>query len=161
MLRESDLDAYAGMCADPQVMRYIGAGATLTRSEAWRNIALVLGHWHLRGYGLWAVEEQCSGEFVGRVGCFNPDGWPGLEVGWMLRRESWGRGYATEAARAAIRFAFSELDQPRVISLIQPDNDASIRVAERLGEMPDGRVNVLGHDALLYSISREQYRDTA
>jgi RimJ/RimL family protein N-acetyltransferase len=154
MLRDSDLEAYATMCADAEVMRYIGAGNTLSRSEAWRNMALVLGHWQLRGYGLWAVEEQQTGEFVGRIGCWNPDGWPDFEVGWMLRREFWGRGYATEGARAAAQFAFSELGQAHVISLIQPGNDASIRVAERLGESLEGRMEVMGHDALVYGMSR-------
>jgi RimJ/RimL family protein N-acetyltransferase len=110
MLRGSDLDAYAEMCADPEVMRYLGDGQPLSRSEAWRHLAMVLGHWRLRGYGFWAVEERSSGELVGRVGCWRPEGWPGFEVGWTLRRAYWGRGYATEAARASISDAFIELD---------------------------------------------------
>lgn len=114
MLRESDLDAYAAMCADADVMRFIGDGKTLSRNEAWRHIALMLGHWQLRGYGRWAVENEL-GEFVGCLGCWNPDGWPGFEIGWRPRKEFWGCGYATEGARAAIRFAFDDLKQDRVI----------------------------------------------
>ena len=76
----------------------------MTRSEAWRNMAMVLGHWQLRGFGLWAVEEQERGVLAGRVGCWQPEGWPGLEIGWTLRRSFWGMGYATEAARAALEW---------------------------------------------------------
>ena len=133
MFRESDLDAYARMCADAEVMRYIGDGHTLSRDEAWRNMALIIGHWQLRGFGLWAVEERRTGVLVGRVGCWQPEGWPGLEVGWALTGEFWGKGYATEAALQAIDFAFNHLGQDRVISLIQPENSDSIAVALRLG----------------------------
>ena len=69
MFRESDLDAYAAMCGDPDVMRYLGGGYPLSRDESWRNMALVLGHWQLRGFGLWAVEERATGLLAGRVGC--------------------------------------------------------------------------------------------
>jgi RimJ/RimL family protein N-acetyltransferase len=157
MLRESDLDAYAEMCADPEVMRYLGDGQPLSRPMAWRNLAQMVGHWSLRGYGLWAAEERSSGVLVGRVGCWNPEGWPGFEVGWMLRRSFWGRGYATEAARASLQFAFIQLQQPRVISLIHPENAASRRVAERLGERLQGSTEVLGKPALVYRITREEW----
>jgi RimJ/RimL family protein N-acetyltransferase len=152
--RQSDFDAYAAMCADPKVMRYIGEGNPLSRIDAWRNLALVLGHWQLRGYGLWAVELRETGEFIGRIGCWNPEGWPAFEIGWMLRREFWGRGYATEGARAATRYAFTELDQPRIISLIRDGNDASVRVAERLGESNEGRTEVMGREAMVYTLTR-------
>ena len=69
-------------------------------------MALVLGHWQLRGFGLWAVEERATGMLAGRVGCWQPEGWPGLEIGWALRREFWGRGYATEAAQSVMADAF-------------------------------------------------------
>jgi RimJ/RimL family protein N-acetyltransferase len=157
MLRGSDLDAYAEMCADPEVMRYLGDGQPLSRSEAWRHLAMVLGHWRLRGYGFWAVEERSSGELVGRVGCWRPEGWPGFEVGWTLRRAYWGRGYATEAARASISDAFIELDQRHVISLIDPANTLSIKVAERLGERLEGRTELKGREVLVYGIEREDW----
>src|SRR5438270_8252591 len=147
MLRESDLDAYAEMCADPEVMRYVGDGQPLARPMAWRNLALMVGHWSLRGYGLWAAGEGASGALAGRVGFWNPEGWPGFERGWMLRRASWGRGYATVGARAALRYAFTRLGQPHVISLIHPDNAASIRVAHRLGERLLGSAEVMGKSA--------------
>jgi RimJ/RimL family protein N-acetyltransferase len=118
---------------------------------------MMVGHWTLRGYGLWAVEERSSGALVGRVGFWNPDGWPGFELGWLLRRSSWGRGYATEAARAVLPLAFTQLEQPHVISLIHPENAASIRVARRLGERLLGPTEVMGKPALVYRITREEW----
>ena len=157
MFRESDTDAYAEMLADPEVMRFLG-GKPMSRQEAWRNMAMVIGHWHLRGYGFWAVEEKASGEMVGRVGCWRPEGWPGLEVGWTLRRRFWGRGYATEAARASMNYVFDELGQTRVISLIAPENVNSIRVAERLGEKPEGEWEIFGTKVIIYAVGREEFR---
>jgi RimJ/RimL family protein N-acetyltransferase len=157
MLRESDLDAYAEMCADPEVMRYIGDGQPLTRPLAWRNLAMMVGHWSLRGYGQWAAEERCSGVLVGRIGFWHPEGWPGFEVGWTLRRAYWGRGYATEGARRALQYAFTDLKQPHVLSLIHPENAASIRVAQRLGEQLVGPAEVMGKQALVYRITRAEW----
>jgi RimJ/RimL family protein N-acetyltransferase len=153
MWRDEDLEPYAEMCADPEVMRYLAAKPA-TRSEAWRNMAMMIGHWHLRGYGMWAVEERASGEMVGRVGCWEPEEWPGFEVGWTLRRGFWGQGFATEAARASLNYAFTKLDQSHVISLIHPENAASIRVAERLGETVEGKTEVSGMPVLVYGIDR-------
>lgn len=157
MLRESDIDAYAEMCGDPEVMRYIGDGQPLARPMAWRNLAMMVGHWTLRGYGLWATEERASGTLVGRIGFWKPEGWPGFELGWTLRRAFWGKGYATEGARAALRFAFTQLKQPHVISLIHPENAASIRVAERLGERRADSTEVFGKPAVVYRITREEW----
>jgi RimJ/RimL family protein N-acetyltransferase len=154
MFRESDLDAYAEMCGDPDVMRFLGDGRIMTRVEAWRHMALVVGHWQLRGFGLWAVEERGTGLLAGRVGCWQPEGWPGLEIGWALRRGFWGRGYATEAALATLDFAFTELRQPTVISLIDPDNGPSIAVALRLGMRMQGYTEVMGHPVVVYSVDR-------
>jgi RimJ/RimL family protein N-acetyltransferase len=157
MLRASDFDAYAEMCAAPEVMRYIGDGQPAARPMAWRGLATMIGHWSLRGYGTWAAEERSSGVLAGRIGFWNPEGWPGFELGWMLRRSFWGRGYATEGARRALQYAFTELQQPQVISLIHPKNAASIRVAQRLGERPAGTTEVMGKPALVYRISREEW----
>jgi RimJ/RimL family protein N-acetyltransferase len=117
-LRESDLDAYAEMYADPEVMRYIGDGQPLPRFLARRKLARLVGHWSLRGYGLWAAEEHSSGVLVGHIDFWKPDGWPGFGLGWRLRRSFWARGYATEGARTALQFAFARLEQQHVISQI-------------------------------------------
>jgi RimJ/RimL family protein N-acetyltransferase len=159
MWRENDFEAYARICADPEVMRYLNKdGKPLTRSEAWRQLAFLIGHWHLRGYGHWAVEEKASGNLVGRIGFLNPEGWPDFEIGWTLGRGYWGKGYAIEGARRVLEYAFTEFKRERVISLIRPGNQGSINVAERLGEKLEGRTEVDGLDLLVYAIHRDAWQ---
>ena len=153
MWREDDFQTYEKMCADPEVMRFLG-GRTFDTLEAWRHMAFHIGHWQLRGYGHWAVEEKSSGEFIGRLGFLNPAGWPAFEIGWTLAPKAWGKGYATEGARRALDYAFNDLDKDHVISLIHPDNKNSIRVAERLGEKLEGQTHIMGIDVLIYGIDR-------
>ena len=154
MWRESDLDDYAAMSADPLVMQYLGPGKVFTRAEAWRSMAFFVGHWEMRGYGHWAVEEKASGRMIGRIGFLNPEGWPGFEIGWTLARYVWGKGYATEGGRRALEDAFKDLDQPHVISLIHPENTPSMKVAERLGEKREGTARIGEVDVLVYGIDR-------
>jgi RimJ/RimL family protein N-acetyltransferase len=158
MFREDDFESYARICADEEVMRYLG-GKTFSPLEAWRHMAFLIGHWQLLGYGHWAVEEKATGAMIGRLGFLNPVGWPGFEIGWTLGRDSWGKGYATEGARRALRYAFTELDRDHVISLIHPENRASIRVAERLGEKPEGKAEILGIKVVVYGIDRDDWQD--
>jgi RimJ/RimL family protein N-acetyltransferase len=152
--REDDLDACARICADAEVMRYIGDGRTLNRTDAWRQMAFFLGHWQLRGFGLWATELKETGACIGRIGLHQPEGWPGLEVGWLLDRAYWGRGLATEGGRAALDHAFTHLGAERIISIIQPGNTASIRVAERLGERFERHDTINSIAVLIYVIER-------
>jgi RimJ/RimL family protein N-acetyltransferase len=154
MFDESDLDDYAAMCGDPEVMRYLGDGNPLSRAEAWRSMAMVLGHWSLRGFGLWAVEERRTRRLAGRVGCWQPEGWPGMEIAWTLHRDFWGRGYATEAGRTALEYAFSRLGKSHVISLIHPANGRSIAVALRLGMTRERETELMGRSVLVYGIQR-------
>lgn len=154
MWRETDLDDYAALTSDPLVMRFLPPGTPFTRGDAWRSMAFFIGHWHLRGYGHWAVEEKSSGRMIGRIGFLNPDGWPGFEIGWTLAHHAWGKGYATEGGSRALRYAFEDLDQPHVISLIHPENTPSMRVAERLGEKPEGTATIGQWDVLVYGIDR-------
>ncbi|WP_329741023.1 GNAT family N-acetyltransferase [Dyella sp. A6] len=132
-LTEKHFNDYASMLADPDSTRWIGDGQPLDRTNAWRSLAMLIGHWQLRGYGMWALELKDTGEFIGRVGLFHPEGWPDLELGWMLKPEHRHRGFATEAGNAVLDFAWNKLHAPRVISLVRIGNDASDRVAERLG----------------------------
>ena len=154
-LRIADLDAYARMYADPEVMRFLEQGAPLDRGAAFRSMALHLGHWQLRGFGQWALEERATGHFVGRAGLWQPEGWPGLEVGWVLDRAAWGHGYATEAGQAAVAYAFEVLHAEEIISLIRPENSGSIRVAERLGETYLRDVELFGEVAHVYGRPRQ------
>ena len=154
----SDLSDYAALCADAAVMRYVGDRGPLSRMDAWRQLAMLAGHWTLRGYGMWVVEELGSGAFVGRVGLHYPEGWPEPEVAWALASAYWGRGYALEAATAALRIAFDTLGWSRAISLIAPLNLRSIRLAERLGERFERNLIVRGHEVSLYAIERRHWR---
>ena len=158
--REDDLDAFAAIYADAEVMRFIGDGKVADRDGTWRVMSLLLGHWQLRGYGIWAAEEKETGALVGRIGLWNPEGWPGLEVGWLLARSHWGRGLATEGGRRSLAWAFDELGADHVISLIRPENAASIRVAEKLGERREAATRILGDDALVYGIDRAAFAST-
>ena len=151
--RLDDFESYLELCQDPEVMRFLG-GKTFDRLECWRHMAFMVGHWQLLGYGPWVVEEKATGAFVGRVGFLNPEGWPAFELGWTLSRKFWGRGYATEAARRALAYAFDELDKSHVISLIDPNNTNSIKVAERLGERVEGKTDLFGREVLIYGIDR-------
>jgi RimJ/RimL family protein N-acetyltransferase len=138
-------------------MRYVGERGPLSREDAWRQLAMLIGHWHLRGFGMWAVEERVTGAFVGRVGLHYPEGWPDRELAWALARPFWGRGYAYEAASAALTFAFQTLSWPRVVSLIDPANIRSIRLAERLGERYHREVMIRAHPVRLYALSRADW----
>ena len=148
---EADLDALATMYGDAETMRFMGTGIVANRQETWRAIGSMLGHWLLRGYGMWAVEERTTGSMVGRVGFIDPEGWPGFELGWMIDRSRWGRGYAPEAAAAALWFARDVLRKDRVISLIRPANAASIRVAEKIGARREGSLQLFEQEALVYA----------
>jgi RimJ/RimL family protein N-acetyltransferase len=150
--REHDLDPFAQCCRDEDTMRYLGG--TLSREDAWRQMAMLLGHWQLRGYGMWALEERTTGAFVGRLGFHRPEGWPGVEIGWMLKRESWGLGLAREAGLTALAYGFGSLGLDYVISLIHPENTRSIYLAERLGERAVGNARVRGYDVLIYRLER-------
>jgi RimJ/RimL family protein N-acetyltransferase len=152
--RREDINPHAEMSADLEVMRYIGDGRTLDRGQSWREVAMHIGHWALRGYGQWAVERKADGASIGRAGLWNPPGWPGLEVGWKLARDAWGQGYATEAGAAAIGWTWENLDAEELISVIQPANAASIRVAERLGMDRLRETTLQGQDAVIFGLDR-------
>lgn len=130
--RESDLDPLVRMMANPEVARFIGG--VQPRSSVWRSMAMFVGLWALHGYGFWAVERSSDGVFLGRVGLWHPESWPGIELAWSLDRPYWGNGYATEAAKAALDYGFLNLPVPKLVSLIDPENVPSQRVASRLGE---------------------------
>lgn len=129
--RNEDLDAWARFMADEETTRYIGG--VQPRPMAWRALAAMLGSWHLQGFAMFSVIEKSSGNWIGRIGPWQPEGWPGTEVGWSLFREHWGKGYASEAARATIDWAFDNLGWSEVIHTILPDNVASKGVAAKLG----------------------------
>jgi RimJ/RimL family protein N-acetyltransferase len=148
--RPDDFERYAEMMADPAVTRHLGDGKPLSRVEAWRQLAMFAGHWVLRDYGLWAVEERSTGDFLGRIGCMNPEGFPAFEIGYTLGSWAWGKGYAREAAGAALQFARETLGRRDITSIIRPANAASIRVATSLGAVAGETVDFFGAPSVLY-----------
>jgi RimJ/RimL family protein N-acetyltransferase len=106
---------------------------------------------------MWAVEQKETCTFVGTIGFAGPEGWAGFELSWKIVRRWWGNGYATEGAQAALAYAFTDLNKDRVISFIHPENQASLRVAERLGESLQGRTELMGQERLVYGIDQGSY----
>ncbi len=129
--RADDLDPWAEMMADPEAARFIGGA--MPRAMTWRALMTTIGAWHAHGFGMFSVIEKSTGRWVGRLGPWMPEGWPGTEIGWALVRDCWGRGYATEGAAATADWAFDHLGWTEIIHSIAPDNRASQRVAQRLG----------------------------
>jgi RimJ/RimL family protein N-acetyltransferase len=159
-----DFDAWAAMAADPISMATLGG--VQPRAVAWRALVQMAGSWSLYGFGMFSVYEQATGLWIGRVGPWRPDGWPGNEIGWGLCSFAHGRGYATEAAAAAIDWAIDALGWNEFIHCIDPSNHRSIMVAERLGSRrlrcaelpaPSGqRIDVYGQTAAEWRQCRDQ-----
>jgi RimJ/RimL family protein N-acetyltransferase len=158
--RLEDLDAWADMMSDEETARFIGG--VDPRSMSWRALMTLIGAWHAHGFAMFSVLEKSTGRWIGRLGPWQPEGWPGPEVGWAIVRDCWGRGYATEGAIASTNWAFEHLGWQRVIHSIDPLNVASQGVARRLGSrnlgpgtLPppysDARVDIWGQ-------SREEWR---
>jgi RimJ/RimL family protein N-acetyltransferase len=149
-LATGDAEALTAINADPAVMRFIGDGSARTPEQTQALVAKVAAHWDDHGWGAFAVTEQDTGDLVGlailAVPAFLPEILPVTEVGWRIGRNRWGRGYAPEAARAAIGFAFGDLGLDRVVSCIHSDNKASIRVAEKLGMALERETVVPGYE---------------
>lgn len=151
----SDARALLEIHEHPEAIKFVTTGpARRGLAGAWSNVATMIGHWHLRGYGQWTVIERATDQIIGRVGLWSPDGWPGVELGWIIRYSRWGNGFATEAAQAALDWAWTHAPADHIISLIQPSNTPSIRVAEKIGERLERHEVVNDETMLIYGIAR-------
>lgn len=129
--RREDFEAWAAFLADEPTARWLGGAQP--RSVAWRSFLAMAGAWSIQGYGMFSVLDKHTGRWLGRVGPWYPEGWPGTEVGWGIVRDAWGMGYAGEAAAAAIDWAFDTLGWTEIIHVIDVENRASQAVARKLG----------------------------
>lgn len=133
--REEDFEAFADFYLSS---RSQFVGGPRPKEQSWRGFAALAGHWSLRGYGRWMVEDRESGELLGNVGLWYPHGWPEPEVGWILFEKAEGRGIAFEAAKASLDYAFQRLGFSTLISLVAENNTRSSSLAKRLGAKLDG-----------------------
>lgn len=138
-----DFEPVAAFFADAD--RSWGFGGPQSRTEAWRWFASLIGHWALRGFGFWMVETRASGETVGMVGLWEPEGWPEPELGWVMFVHGEGRGYAFEAALAARDHAYRHMGFTTLASFIFSGNDRSVALAERMGAWKEGEYENVSH----------------
>jgi RimJ/RimL family protein N-acetyltransferase len=135
--RAEDVEPFAAICGDPEVMRYISSGTIRTHEQSALSVQAFERAWEENGYGLFAVELAGRDQMIGFTGLaspnFLPEILPTVELGWRFARSVWGNGYATEAARAALDFALVQLQLPEVVSIYQADNHASARIVQKLG----------------------------
>src|SRR5260370_26452017 len=157
--RGGDVAPNTAMLANPGTARFISVDGKPVTSElnGWRNAAIMAGHWMLHGVGMFVVEEKASGKFAGRVGPWSPPGWPGFEVGWGIAKEFRGKGFAVEAARASIDWAFATFEVERIVHCIDRENTASQAVARRLGARPERDIELFCHAAELWVTRREAW----
>jgi ribosomal-protein-alanine N-acetyltransferase len=163
---EPDLDDYLEILRRPEVRAALHIPDDISRGDAWLGMAQWRGQWELRGSGQWALEERSTGLLVGRAGLHRPErrDWPGLEVGWVLHPDRWGKGYATEAGAASIAYAFEVMGADDVFSVILPDNVGSQAVAVRLGlTLIEERVlsNFPGAPHGIWRLGRDQWTPSA
>ena len=159
-LEPQDVDMHYALMSDPAVARFLSLDhKPPSRAMAWRAFATMLGHWTIRGFGFFAVIEKASGDCVGRVGPWFPEGWPQIEVGWGVVPAHWGKGYAPEAAIAAVDWTFRlrpELN--RIISVIDPENVNSQAVARKIGEArTDATFTLEGAVLDVWAVTRSQW----
>ncbi len=141
--KAEDFDTFAEYYSDDATAKYVGGVSD--RDQSWRRMASLIGHWALKGYGYWAVEEKDSNAFVGCVGLWFSDGWPELELGYWLMHNMQGKGYATEAGIQARDYAWEVVGANSLVSYIHPDNEPSKLVAQRLGAHYDETIELLSH----------------
>lgn len=157
MPQESDLDAFAEWFADEETMKWMQQ-PTLDRDEAWRVLAMMVGHWHLRGFGPWVLEEKSTGRLPGRGGLWFPEGWPGVEYIILVSPTARVGGLATEVGREAMRCAFEVLQLQELFGFIAPWNKRSIALANTLGfDFRKTWQPQAGTMLNVYSVQRDDY----
>ena len=129
---EADIEPWTEMMSDEDTVRYIG-GKTMDRMMSWRAMVMMIGHQKVRGYGFMSVVEKATGQWVGRIGPWYPEGWEEPEIGWTLHRKFTGKGYAKEAGAACVDYVFNTLGWTQTIHVIAHGNIASIKTAEAVG----------------------------
>ena len=155
MLCDSDLDSLAALFADPDVMRYVGNGQPSDRSEAQKALTSIVAHWARHGFGRWAIEDKQSNEFLGYGGLRSLAGTP--EVVYHFAKRYWGKGFATETARASLEFGFNQRGFDRIVAIAKPKNAASIHVMEKVGMHFEMQTSYYDIEVVQYAIGRDEF----
>jgi len=156
MFGPDDLDDLAAMFADPEVVKYVGDGKPAGREEAAKALDSIIANWSINGFGRWAAIDKATDAFIGFGGLRSLFGTP--EVVYHLAKQNWGKGFATELARAALRFGFEDRGFDRIVAITKPLNAASIHVMEKLGMKYEKHARYYDLDVLQYGMSRDDFR---
>ncbi|MBC7970930.1 MAG: GNAT family N-acetyltransferase [Verrucomicrobia bacterium] len=152
-----DLDALAATWGDPEVMRYIGSGQTRSRSETKASLERIIEHQEQDGFSLWAVDHKADGKLLGFCGLKSLDDTAEIEIGWRLAKAYWGRGLATEGAKASLEYGFEVLEMNRIVAVANPANAASRRVMEKIGLQYEKEARYYNTDCVYYALNRDQW----
>jgi RimJ/RimL family protein N-acetyltransferase len=150
---DDDFDAVAALYGDADVMRYIGLRGPLTYEQTRERVAFMVDHWRRHGFGMWSLRLKDGGAFVGRCGLRFMDNTTEIELGYTLAKAFWGRGYATESARAVVRHVFNVLKLKRLVAIADPANTASVNVMKKLGMTFERVGHFYGSDCVLYALA--------
>jgi ribosomal-protein-alanine N-acetyltransferase len=154
-----DLDAYhRSIYADAEVMRFMPGGQPRPRETAARFLERSLRHWEAQGFGPWGVTLKQGGGLIGHCGLFYVEEVRQVEVMYALAQEHWGKGLATEGAKASLRFGFEQLGLARIVAFVMPENIASVRVIEKLGMCFQENINLWDLDLAAYALERSAYQ---
>jgi ribosomal-protein-alanine N-acetyltransferase len=148
-----DMEHIVALYGDPDVMRYIGTRGPLSREESSARLDFMVDHWHLHGFGMWALFLKADGAFVGRCGMRYLDDSTEVELGYTLLKAYWGQGFATEASRAVVRHALHVMKLKRLVAIADPANTASVNVMKKIGMIFEGVGHYYGADCVRYSLA--------
>jgi ribosomal-protein-alanine N-acetyltransferase len=157
MFVADDADELSLITRDPEVMRYIATGLPISREETTHNLNSIINGFNRRGFGRWAVTLKETGRLIGYCGLTLLDEAVGVELVYLFGKDYWGKGIATEAARASLHYAFKELKLKRVVALTKPDNARSRRVLERIGMKFQTYSHYYGYDCVCYEMNRTEF----
>lgn len=157
--RPGDLADLHLVFGDAEVMRYISGGKTRSLEETEIGLGRTIEGWQSRGFGFWAVTLKGSDKVIGYCGFMLLEGTPEIELAYGLAKSHWGSGFATEVARACLRYGLEEMKMERIVAVVNPANLASQRVLEKLGMRYTKDVHHYDADLMYYEISSAEYRD--
>jgi ribosomal-protein-alanine N-acetyltransferase len=157
---EADVEPLFQLLAEPDVLRYFPNPGPPARDRVEKLVARQSAHWAEHGYGWWAVDLRADGAFAGWNGLQYLPETGETEIGYLLGKPFWGKGLATEGARAGLRFGFEELGLEKIVAIVHPDNVASRRVIEKLGMSGRERAHYFGMDVYHYALKRQAFRES-